>query len=1382
MRFLKTLSMLSLLLALCPLLANERSFEFASGESGVRLSNNDDYGFSLDISVNSYTLNELQTKGGLYEQILLEGFAPSNRIGEATLPMLSRIVAVPIGAAIKFRITNQEEIQIAAKDSGLRRQILPTQPPVSKSADYASLVFEKDHSFYARDAFSKNPLFWIEELGYLRGVRLFQFYYEPLRYNPVSGELKISTNTSIRVDFEHPDLAATEELLAKTASYEFETLYSKTIFNWNPNRATLVRNPTKILILCPPAYSSGMATYINFKRKQGYTVDLVSVGTNGTLANNATTIKNYLQNLWNNATTNNPAPTYLLIVGDHGTTGNNITSNTGQTNTSHITDLSYVRLNGTDYLPEMYYGRFSVSSTTELSNIVNKTLMFAQTSMPDLSYLGKTVMIAGVDANYASTHGNGAINYATTHYINSAHGITSNNYLYPASGSSASQIRANAAEGRAYMNYTAHGGATSWADPSFTAAQMTALTNTNKPFVAVGNCCITNQFNNSSPCFGEAIIRAPNAGAAYIGGTNNTYWNEDYYWAVGYKTPQAAAHAYDPSKLGVFDAMFHAPTNTADWASTTGETVFMGNMAVQQSGSSFRNYYWEIYSIMGDPSLMPYYGVPAVNNVSFPSVIMMNQSSITVSAAPYTRVALSFDGELSSSGIVPASGSLVLSFTPFSSIGTADLVFSASGKITRQESIQILPATGAYLSVEALEYRDNNNNLPDYNESGTLRVTFKNTGSSTASNITATLSCNNPGINITDGSETIANLVAGGSVTRNSAFAFNIADNVVNGTEADFTITMSSGSNNWEHTFSLSFNAPELSFAQNIVIHDANANNNGRLDPGESVSLSITLHNTGNAASPAGIASLSCTNTGISIGGSPLNFASIPAGASTSLYFDISASSSMSIGEIAQLVFNASAGAYSASKSEAISVGLIFEGFETGNFSSFPWVLEGSPAWTIDSNQRHSGSYSAKTGSIGHSSSTTLKINRVLTAPGTLSFWYKVSCEAGYDKLAFYIDGTLQVGFNGEVDWTQVFFPLAAGNRELKWVYQKDSSVSSGSDCAWIDDIIFPPSTNPSPFAAPQNLGGIPANRKISLSWSAPASGNPTSYKVFRAGNHIATVNSLSYEDNNLTNGTVYTYYVTALYAGGESDPSNFINVVAGVPLEFIIGNGTASTSSTSGAPINIYYKSLHGQSIYTAQELNAVGLVGPAEISALGFYIETAPDYVLPDFRLRMRHTTSSNVSSWQSAAGLQIYYDADYMPIEGGFDMISLDPPFVWNGVDNILVDTAFGLVQSWSTSGTVRYTESASGYRFVRNDNTPQHQYFSGGSVSNTKPNIKLHIIAPQIDGAHIEVNPGSLDFGEIAVGQEATLPFVVENQGNLLMNCRITTPAGYSVHPQ
>ena len=146
----------------------------------------------------------------------------------------------------------------------------------------------------------------------------------------------------------------------------------------------------------------------------------------------------------------------------------------------------------------------------------------------------------------------------------------------------------------------------------------------------VGNCCITNWFNYSSPCFGEAIIRKANGGGvAYIGGINSTYWNEDYYWAVGYKTPiNGTAPAYNASKLGVYDAMFHThEEDTSNWATTTGETIFMGNMAVKQSGSTLSNYYWEIYHIMGDPSLMTYMCVPTVNNASYPNQIQIGRAS-----------------------------------------------------------------------------------------------------------------------------------------------------------------------------------------------------------------------------------------------------------------------------------------------------------------------------------------------------------------------------------------------------------------------------------------------------------------------------------------------------------------------------------------------------------------------------------------------------------------------------------------------------------------------------------------------------------------------------------------------------------------------------------
>jgi len=57
--------------------------------------------------------------------------------------------------------------------------------------------------------------------------------------------------------------------------------------------------------------------------------------------------------------------------------------------------------------------------------------------------------------------------------------------------------------------------------------------------------------------------------------------------------------------------------------------------------------------------------------------------------------------------------------------------------------------------------------------------------------------------------------------------------------------------------------------------------------------------------------------------------------------------------------------------------------------------------------------------------------------------------------------------------------------------------------------------------------------------------------------------------------------------------------------------------------------------------------------------------------------------------------------MPSAQAWRMITLNQPFVWNGVDNILFDTAFDLVVSVHASGQVRMIPTVNGYRFVRSD---------------------------------------------------------------------------------
>ncbi|MHC4540883.1 MAG: DUF4397 domain-containing protein, partial [Planctomycetota bacterium] len=75
---------------------------------------------------------------------------------------------------------------------------------------------------------------------------------------------------------------------------------------------------------------------------------------------------------------------------------------------------------------------------------------------------------------------------------------------------------------------------------------------------------------------------------------------------------------------------------------------------------------------------------------------------------------------------------------------------------------------------------------------------------------------------------------------------------------------------------------------------------------------------------------------------------------------------------------------------------------------------------------------------------------------GEISFYRKVSSEASFDYLRFYIDGEEQDRWSGEEDWTEVSFPVTEGRRTFRWEYSKDGSASDADDTAWIDDIVFP--------------------------------------------------------------------------------------------------------------------------------------------------------------------------------------------------------------------------------------------------------------------------------------------------------------------------------------
>jgi fibronectin type 3 domain-containing protein len=315
----------------------------------------------------------------------------------------------------------------------------------------------------------------------------------------------------------------------------------------------------------------------------------------------------------------------------------------------------------------------------------------------------------------------------------------------------------------------------------------------------------------------------------------------------------------------------------------------------------------------------------------------------------------------------------------------------------------------------------------------------------------------------------------------------------------------------------------------------------------------------------------------------------------------------------------------------------------------------------------------------------------------------------------------------------------------------------------------------------PQSLVAQGSNRTVALTWQAPISGTPTSYNVYRNSLLLENVTEQSYYDISVTNGTTYSYYLKALYDTEESTATSTVQATphSTAVASAVLGTGTTITAINNPSPINITYKSSHGQSVYTQAELNAAGVYGPINITQLGFYIVTAPNLALPNFIIRMKHTTATNASVWHTATDMQtVYTSASYMPTVGGYDMLTFSTPFTWNGTDNIVVDTAFGLVANWSQTGTIQYTTIASGYRYTWSDTADQTDVYSGNSTTSLRPNIRISVPAGVL-GATISMPTTPLSFGAILVGATTTQQISIQNTGNQILAGYITCPAAYSI---
>lgn len=1013
---------------------------------------------SFSQEFNYLSLDKINTEKGLFFKLFMgDDFGKTQKIGLPELPVYYRLIEIPYGADAEIEYSNVVKEKYSLSKYG-DLKLIPVQKSLSKSETEQPFIINE--KVYSTDKYIGNDLVIIEQLGYMGAVRLARLAISPIKYNPVTNTIEVIKSFDVNVKFTNADIKST--ITAKQKYNNQSSLFlSDKLMNGKNLSSTLSSNPItrplKMIILSDSMFADVLQPYIKWKREKGFEIIEVYKGQTNVGTTNSS-MKAYLQSLWNNATSESPAADYLLICGDVQQIPT--FDATSDANNPAPTDLYYAEYTG-DFLPDVFYGRFSAQTVSQMQAIVNKTINYEKYLIQDTTYLRKTLLVAGKEtSSHPTICGNGQVNYAKNYLINNPSTDTLV-YYNPASGNYSTQIIDSISRnGYSFINYTAHCDATGWSSPSITSTNINNnINNTGKLPLFINNCCLSSRFNESE-CFGEAILRANNKGGiGAIGGSNYTYWDEDFYWSVGSKTV-ALNSSYDSNNLGAYDRLFHTNNEPiSQWYVTLGQIVQAGNLAVTQSNSTLTNYYWEIYHLMGDPSLMPYVGLPSTMTNNIPDSLALGSSNVSIQTQPYAFVGVSKNGVLLGASQANSNGVANVNFNQtLNQSGYIKVVITNQFSKPIIDSIALFTPNYPLISINSVKYTNNQNQEVTElknNEEYFLSFDISNLGTQQLDSLRIKTN-NMSNLVFSDSSEFIGNISGLSTITLTNAMKVKIVDGTLDKSHLNYTINID-GANNYSDnkSYSIETYCPELKI-ENLMISIDSTNN---LFVGEGIRVSFDVKNTGRNTTSIGNIVLNHLSSNLSyVSDSVYVLNQLSPNTSSSYSFNLVLNSlsgnnlvGFKIGAYSNLY-------YDVNLYDSILINGNMETFETGDLSYIPWVNDTSKPWTIETNPSnvYQGSYSLRSGAISDSQKSILNLTMSSMVDDSISFYIKVSTEAGYDFARFYIDNNVIYEKSGTISWQKQIFPISAGQHVFKWEYEKDYSSSSGSDAVWIDNIKLP--------------------------------------------------------------------------------------------------------------------------------------------------------------------------------------------------------------------------------------------------------------------------------------------------------------------------------------
>jgi len=977
------------------------------------------YSMKIQYEISEFELQQIDQDGKSYVKLNMGNAGSMSDPGEPYLPTVSTYYAVEPGKSFSVVVNVQETETIPNVD------ILPFE---SWEPNRTGKLVKGDS--YVRNVHYPENIATVSDPIVMRGLTMVQVSVTPFQYNPVTEELTVIQ--SVEIELVEEGVVEMPFIPAKR-SRAFEPLYESLVVNYaSLSRDEIEYQQPAILYVLPSNLTTSMMNQVeelmDWKHRVGYEVNYVN---SSNVVNNRNNLKNYIDDAYE--TWDNP-PVHVTIIGDAEGSYDIPTWTDSWSSYNGEGDHPYSTLEGNDQFPDLFLGRLSFDTSSDLQTIIGKTLNYESSPYLGENWFQRACLVGDPSSSGISC----IITNEHIHELLDIAGFEEVNTVYNSPW--ASQMQAGISEGVSFFNYRGY-----WGVSGFSSSNVNNTSNGFMLPVATVITCGTGSFG-SGEALSESFIRAgtasnPKGSVACIGtatlGTHTMFNN-------------------------IVDMGFYYGA-LVEGIESAGAALMYGKMMLYKSYPSNPSNYCHIFShwnnLMGESSLSMWSAYPEQITVDHPYALSKGTNYIDITVAKASGaleeawVTILMDDEIFESGYTNANGFIRLPI-PSSQTGVALVTVTKKNHYPYQSSFQIYdPGVSVNVSESTLTIDDDNfgesvgdgNGTANGGETLEISISATNFGSEDAENVYGVIASESGYVTIQSATVNYGAIPSGNTVGAPIPYVITLAEGLPEGANLDLIIYFNNnGSSPSSGMLNVSVSGNNL-FATSV---DVIGSSSDILSPGESSHFKIELNNSGTMNASAVTGTITCASPFIEILDNTGTWSSVMSDGSSmngSDYFEVFVSEETLPGAIVHFILNVeTAQGYESNSIVEVQigeptitdpVGPDAHGYYIYDSGDIGYTLAPTYNWVeIDNRYGGSGSHLSSLNDSGNNNDDVETVN----LPFTFKFYGQE-----YDQISICSNGWAAMGESTLQSFRNYQIPGVGGPSKMIAVFWDDLIVSS---------------------------------------------------------------------------------------------------------------------------------------------------------------------------------------------------------------------------------------------------------------------------------------------------------------------------------------------------